>query len=363
MKTYFAFSLLLASQVFAQTFGTLEVRGEAGNTQMFATVKAQRCDRPIPRKKTNSNQSSLVRSCDQPIYFDLNQEQTLPAGNYILGFENSIYPGLVKIEASSPAVVYLTKIEVPRQFSNEKKLKVFRDFSSLIEQRKIYLEMYFSGKHFFKLTSSYSFGDYYMADDQRADNIQWRTPDLCKAIKSMKDLREHAKFVCDSWNNAKSMADMADIYKFETTAELEGMFQEAWMTEPGDIQAIRHSKHLVAAPMTSADFVSVMPGVYRILPDRKGAKSIQIRSENISENYSAEDLSRDLPVKDIASISSQETTETEEADIDPATSCPLAKIWRTESRSYCVTDNAEGCDRITAKQCQPMRIDIRLRKY
>jgi hypothetical protein len=331
--------------------GFLQVKGEAGPTQLFGKIKVQRCDKPTV-KNSRSGIKILQKNCDAPIYFALNTAQSLPVGNYIVGFENSIYPGFVTVEADKTNSLELTKIQVPQvtgQSQNSTQYRVFRDFSTLTEQRKIYFQMYYTGKHFFKLTSRYSFGDYYLTDGQRPDNVQWRTLDLCATINSYAEAREQAKFVCQSWSAAKSMMDMADLYKFETSASLDGQFQEAWVSEPGDVQAIRHLRHLVSAPLQAGDFVSVFPGAYKIVADGRSAVSTKIVGlPPVVESYPTEDMSRQF-------------------DLDPATgaapTCVGAETWRTDQRSYCTSDNYEGCDRATAASCQALNLDLKFRKY
>lgn len=370
MKTLLSSLLLVSISGFAQTppttaatavrpavpvrlSGSMQVNGEAGPTQLYGRVKVQRCDKPT-EKKSRSGSLTLQRNCDAPLYFNLNTAQSMPVGTYLVGFEDSIYPGFVTVDADRTTALDLIKVQVPAAATPAQanlKYRIYRDFTTLTEQKKIYFQIYYTGKHFFKLTSRYSFGDYYLTDGQRPDNVQWRTLDLCSSISGYGEAREQAKFVCQSWNNAKSMMDMADLYKFETSNSFDGQYQEAWITEPGDVQAIRHMRHLVSAPLAAGDFVSVFPGAYKILSEGRNAVATKLNTGVVTESYSADDLSR--------VFAADPDTTPEEAAI----ACTTADMWRTDQRSYCTSDKAEGCDRTTAKACVPLNIDMRFRKY
>jgi hypothetical protein len=296
----------------------------------------------------------------------------LPAGQYILGFENSVYPGLVDIPADTEVSIDLVKIETPPQWAYEKQVRVYRDFSSLLEQRKVYLSVYYTGAHFFRQTK-YSFGDYYITGKLDRDYFQLRTFKACANLWSYAPLRAHAKFVCNTWNNAKSMMDMADLFRFDQAGgPKEGTYQEALYFEPGDVQSVRHGKDLVGVPMEPSGFVSVFPGVYRISVDGKNVQSVRIETAPVIESYPDEDLTRDVkPMMKIADSnpdfqssaqgSDSELEPTQVVDTEP-NACQLASMWRTEHRSYCTSDSSEGCDRSYVAKCEPMGLDLRFRK-
>ncbi len=354
--------------------GQLTIRGELGPSQKFALVKAQRCEKPTVKSRNSKLiPSVLQRNCQAPVYFELNTPTSLPVGQYLLGFENTIYPGLVEVQADTNVTFDLEKIEIPAAFSKEKQVRVYRDFSALVEQRKIYLSIYYTGAHFFRLTK-YSFGDFYLTSKLERDYFQIRTFKPCANLWSYQGLRAHAKFVCNTWNNAKSMMEMADLYRFDPAGgPTEGTFQEALYFEPGDIQAVKHGKYLVSVPFEPSSFVSVFPGVYRISVDGKNIPSIRVETAPIIENYPDEDLNRELrPIGKLVDVSPEfqnamspdqqaqsAVTDTSSQNFEK---CDTARVWRTESRSYCSSDKAEGCDRQQAQKCEVMNLDLRFRK-
>lgn len=349
--------------------GILEVRGEAGPQQIFARVKAVSCSSPTDRV-LKSGVTTQKRNCSAPVYLDLNAPTEIPAGKYIVGFENTIYPGFVEVKASETTSLDLVKIQMTGTLAKEQKLRVYRDFSSLVEQKKIYFSLFYTGRQFFKLTNRYSFGDYYLTDGGQVDSIQFRNFDYCQAMGPTSQPREQVTMICDSWNHGKSMLDMADLFKFESLPEFEGQFQEAIVSEPGDVQAVRHLKHLVSAPFLGSDFISVFPGVYRVSVDGKpSVKSIRIATAGLIENYEDTDLSRDLrtsipdPKTTTPVVTDQESTDKDQTPLSAAATCSTANSWRTELRSYCTSDRQEGCDRTQALKCEVLRLDLRFRKY
>jgi hypothetical protein len=356
-----------------KTFGQLTVRGEAGPGQKFPLVKAVQCAKPQAKARSSKAVPSVLqRSCLAPIYFELNTAQTLPAGQYILGFENTIYPGLVEVPENREIFIDLVKIEVPSQWAREKQVRIYRDFSSLLEQRKVYLSVYYTGAHFFRQTR-YSFGDYYITGQLDRDYFHLRTFKSCSNLWSYAALRAHARFVCTTWNTAKSMMDMADLFRFDPTGgPQEGTFQEALYFEPGDVQSIRHGKDLVGVPMEPSAFVSVFPGVYRMSVDGKNIQSLRIETEPVIESYPEEDTTRDVkamlkltdsnPDFQTSNVAVEGETAPAEPRIDEPHACLTANMWRTEHRSYCTSDKAEGCDRSLVTKCEPMGLDLRFRK-
>ena len=88
-------SVLFAAiaQAQAPATGFLQVNGEAGKFQLMQKVKAVRCD------------TAKRGACDAPVFFNLKTAQAVPEGTYIVGFENSINPELVRVTAGLPQVL------------------------------------------------------------------------------------------------------------------------------------------------------------------------------------------------------------------------------------------------------------------
>ena len=345
----------------------LKVVGQAGATQQFAQVVAIRCNEPQFGENSRTHMREINRQCDRPVSFGLNAAQELPTGKYMIGFENSIYPGFVEVRAGEVTAIQLQKIAVPPSLSKEHVIKVYRDMTSLVEQKKVYFEKFYFGKNIFRQTVR-KFGDFYLAAGNDLDlasqaNYSYCSENVVDKLRLVVDIREHAKFVCESYNSAQGMMDYTDLFRFDS----KGSYQEASSEAPGDIIPKRMLRTLVATPMKASDFVSVMPGVYRMVGE-SGRNDFRATTVGLSENYT-----------NLARTFGNSENQGEQDDTDLATtvgvtanaavtianahpSCASAILWRTESRSYCTQDGAEGCNRSLAKDCSEMSLDLRFRK-
>lgn len=367
---------ILANNVATSTTGSITVSGQAGPMQYSNQVIAQKCDSPEAIVNAKTSMRKLVKKCSAPVKFALNTIQNLESGNYIVGFENTIYPGFVQIAAGSNVQIQLQKITIPSNLSKEKNLRIFRDTGSLVEQKKIYFQQYFSGQNLFRETIR-SYGDLSIAGLGEADVAASTSYSYCSEnnlnnLVLAKDVREHALYVCETLNSAQDMMDMADLYRFQTN----GTFQEAAVDYPGDIFPKRHLRHLVSAPVKSSDFVSVMPGYYRIATE-SGKISELVNTMVVSESYP---IGRRIFAKSRLSLVNgnevsegdvMEKTQSTEIAADSlgqlvpsiaGNRCSTAAVWRTEQRSYCTQDGLDGCARASAKLCEEIKLDLRFRK-
>ena len=364
------------------TTGTLTVNGTAGQTQYYSHVVAQKCEAPESAINARTTMRKLVRKCSAPIKFALNAIQNLEAGDYIVGFENTVYPGFVNISAGTAQTIQLQVVSAPKSFTKERNLKVYRDLGSLAEQKKIYFQQFYAGQNLFRETIR-SYGDLSIAGLAEPDVTSANSSNYCsennlKNLVLAKDIREHALFVCESLNGAQSMYDMADAFRFTTN----GTFQEAAVDYPGDISPKRYLRLLAGAPMKSTDFVSVMPGHYKIVTE-SGKVSDRINLMSVSEAYP--EASRVFVKSRLDVINANEVSEADVKDasqsaglatdgalsegvlpkavsVSASNKCATASVWRTEVRSYCVSDSLEGCDRSAAKMCSEIKLDLRFRK-
>ena len=265
MKHKNSFSLLVIAATLllsgiANAGGFLTVNGEAGRMQVFRKVKAVRCDE---RSRMN---------CADPVYLNLNEATQVEAGSYILGFENSIYPGFVRVNDGGSIVINLEKLSVPSSVKG-KGIRVFRDFTNIIEQQKIFFTMFYMGRHFFRLDKA-NFGDLYLAGSWERDFVQRFTYEICARVATYPKQDPLGQELCQVWNNAGSMMDLSPIYTFGK----DGTFTENWVTYPGDVSARLHPRYLVSMPLNEGDFVSVFPGTYRFISSKKGASSIAVKA-------------------------------------------------------------------------------------
>lgn len=254
------FGLLVAGAAQAQSAGSMQVVGEPGRFQLFQKVKAIRCE------------TTQRGTCDAAVFFNLNQAQALPAGQYIVGFENSLYPGLVSVGAGQAVKLYLERVTVPAAVKGQK-VRVFRDVSNALEQNKIMTSMYWMKRHFFRLDVA-NFGDLYLTGAWERDFTQRISYEACANMKSVTAIEARdAKQVCEAWNTAQRPEDLAALYDFKS----DGTFVEKWVSAPGDVFPTTHPKYLVSVPMTDQDFVAVFPGVYKVQAEGKGTPAVTVR--------------------------------------------------------------------------------------
>lgn len=258
------------------SMGTLTVRGEAGPSQIFRQVKAAKCN-------------GVIRSCSNVEYFDLNQAKQLPSGQYILGFENSIYPGWVVVRAGQNVVIDLVKLAVPANLKNEAKLRVFRDFDSQIEKNKLFFVQFYMARPLFRL-SQYNFGDLYLTSPGMTDVTLRLNYDICNTYKSKNSENEEAVEICLAAAQAKDWRDMSALYKFTGKDHMErelqkGQYLQNLVSEAGDRRQILMRRQLVSAPIRGTDFVSVFPGQYRFLSEVRSAQSQSVQAGPLVEKF------------------------------------------------------------------------------
>lgn len=258
--------------------GTLVVRGQAGPSQLFPQVKVARCE--------NLNG---VRNCDWVKYLKLNQPESLPAGSYIVGFENSIYPGWVHVSPGAQVALDLVKLAVPTSIKRDAKVRVFRDFDSEVEKKKLFFIQYYMSRPLFRL-SQYSFGDLYLASPGMLDVTLRLNYDSCNKLNLKHPDIEDALEICLTAMNATGWRDMSPLFKFSGRDHMEreiqkGQFLQNLVSEAGDRRQIVMRRHLVSAPMKATDFISVFPGQYRFLPESRGANSYSVTAGPIVEKF------------------------------------------------------------------------------
>lgn len=322
--------MLFVSVSQAQTHGNLRVNGTPGDYQVFRDVKAVRCD-------------IASRKCDNAIFIPLNQTVSVPVGTYLLGFENSIYPGVYTVDKNSEPIE-LQKLYVPSNTSG-KAVRIYRDMNSLVEQRKIYLTMFLMKRHFFRLEKE-TLGDLYIATDWTREFVQRFNHSYCSSVR-YKDAKGNRTYLpsqsvtaCAGWNSGNKSEDLKSLYKFNS----DGTFFEMLVTSPGITSEIKHPRYLVSLPLKEG-FVSVFPGAYVIKADGSSAVSKQrVGIDSHIENSVGISLS-----------SEQSFNSLNESEVG---SCYGAKVWETEHRAYCTeeTKDEEGCDRASARICSAMDI-------
>lgn len=240
-------SLFVSSLAFADGF--LQVNGNAGQYQAFRKVKAVRC---IEGQRN---------SCGPAVFFDLNKPKQVPAGSYLLGYENSIHPGFVRVRDGQTTAIKLEIKYAPTSLSG-KKVRVYRDFSSPVEQEKILNTVFHMGRHFFRLTKE-NFGDLYLTSTWDRDFVQRFTYEVCPRLKKMINdgamVPEVSVDNCRIYEEANSPEGLRELFTFNS----DGTFKQKWVTFPGYSMDMSHPRYLVSVPMRQQDHVAVFSGSYK----------------------------------------------------------------------------------------------------
>ncbi|MBO9665900.1 MAG: L,D-transpeptidase family protein [Bdellovibrio sp.] len=242
--------------------GRLSVVGTPGSRQTFSKVRAIRCEISKPG------------TCDKPLSLDLNKVNNIPAGTYLVGFENSMYPNWVNVAAGQTTTLQLQTIQVPAGMEGSR-VRVFRDFSQPQEQQKMQMEMFYLKRHFYRLSQE-NFGDLYVAGMWERDYMQRFTYETCKIIDDLDTKDDLALRVCDDWKRATNPSGIASMFEYQG----DGTFNELWVTYPGNVVRLRHPRYLVSGFMKAGDTLAVFPGSYRI-QDKVGVKNFNATTVTI----------------------------------------------------------------------------------
>lgn len=339
--------------------GSLGVRGGNSPSQSFGQVKVFRC----PFESTNiynyyggygGYQKSFGavnrNKCKFKSYIDLNRAYDFEEGLYILGFENSVYPGFVEVTAGRQTVIDLQAVQIPNLGNNTTVVAV-RDFSSLIEQKKQMLQLYALGGSMNKV-NEYPFGAYLGTGRDLSKRTNYSA---CADFNlgTPGALKTHAQRICDAVRNAKSVYDLTVVFEFGmnrvrtgdlTPADSSVIMEQYWVTPtPGDVVEFRYPRMAVSTPAKAGDIIYVFPGAYAFIAmDSKGKVVANSRQTTygIHEDYFGSD---------------QITATTP----DHRLSCESSKIWRTEVRAFCTSDDQNGCNRYQQNFCESMELYLR----
>lgn len=227
--------------------GSLVVSGEPSYFQLFNRVKALKCSPTIvsgtPAAKRNSCSENAV-------YFGLNEAKSLAPGFYILGFENSIYPGFVQITAGEEITIELKKIDIA-----DGSAKIYRNLATPIEQKKMFFSQYQMAKSFFSL-AAYDFGDLYLRKFPLVDlmpNIEYS---FCDSDFSG-EMDPQASRLCRAYKSS-SFTAMQPFFVFNSDSTHDQFVPRS----PGDAFKYSFQRLLVSAPTLGAAHVNVFPGEY-----------------------------------------------------------------------------------------------------
>ncbi|MGE3975243.1 MAG: hypothetical protein AB7F59_12025 [Bdellovibrionales bacterium] len=325
----------------SSSMGALFLKGEVGSRQKFNRAKLAKCTVAL---KDNSFQAQRS-SCDAHFFIDVNETLALEAGFYILGYENSIYPGFIEIKSDETQTIELIKIQAP---TNSSETRIYVDYARLEEQKKLYFVAWTLGHQMF-LQSEYEFGDFYLTSWPQKPAVPRLSYNYCQGKGT---LSEEATHICRAWNG-ESFMDTIDLFDFDEDAR----YHQFAVGRPGGVFRYSQMKHLVSPPLQSDEFAYVLPGKYLVVStDNKNRKA----SKRITVGVSQENYGALAPPQILKRIQKPELTVPEtvleqnqsEVAVLPVNPCSNARMWRTEKRAYCRGDQEEGCNRTTALACE-----------
>lgn len=377
--------------------GRFILLGEPGPTQLFDRAKLVRCSLNTEKRGL----SAITRGgCEAPIYLEPRVEHLLPAGFYLLGYENSIFPGFVEIKAGELAKVSLQKIEVTAANAADLTgdIKIYRDLARLTEQRKVMASSFALAGNMFSV-ARYDFGDHYIRAWPMPETVRRQTFSLCENNKVFGSMPPRAARLCRMWRAGQGGTThpfvISEFYQFNPPASLDPTGRSAGgarvfsIGSPGDDFPVFWRKQLVATPLQVGSFVSVLPGAYVIegastkdgKPIRKnyrtpGLEAVEqagyrmrswgeeasvasqiLRGESAMQKAATEKQNAAAATASVTSAISALFTapasEADENDRSLAVTCETAKLWKTEHRSWCSMDGLEGCAR-NNMFCEPL---------
>jgi hypothetical protein len=358
--------------------GTVLLRGTPSPAQRFNRGKLVKCEvRFIGGGQFAANRNS----CDMqnPVYLPVStpgqdQPTSVAPGYYVLGFENSVYPGFVQVKAGETLAIDLQQIPVPGGGS----VKIFRDLNSLSEEVKMYFTTYVLGESVFKL-AAYSFGDLYIKSFGTRDGAVALNYKTCERA-ALPKLTTKGERLCKAYNMGTFLM-LTEMFNFQPN----GSFTQYEIGDQGKPYPYTFGRLLVAKRTTAqiSPFVNVLPGQYTIeVTDAKGAVSTRstgpvgaINPTNaLAMNIGWMPPASQLKMNGTAAIAvprsidptadtnapSDATMASADADdnageyVDHSATCSSARMWRTDLRAYCTADTVAGCARSSAKVCEPM---------
>lgn len=358
--------------------GTVLLRGTPSPAQRFNRGKLVKCEvRLIGGGQFSANRNS----CDMqnPVYLPVStpgqdQPTSVAPGFYVLGFENSVYPGFVQVKAGETLSIDLQQIPVPAGGN----VKIFRDLNSLSEEVKMYFTTYVLGESVFKL-AEYSFGDLYIKSFGTRDGAVALDYKTCER-KSLPKLTTKGERLCKAYNMGTFLM-LTEMFNFQPN----GSFVQYEIGDQGKPYPYTFGRLLVAKRTNAqiAPFVNVLPGQYTIeVTDAKGAVSTRSTgpvgainptnalamnigwlpaASQLKMNGTAAiavpqaiDPSADTNAPSDAVLASADVDDNAGEFVDRSATCSSARMWRTDLRAYCTADTTAGCARSTAKVCEPM---------
>lgn len=290
------------------------LQGELGPTQLFGVGTMIRCSVKPYKGCVDAEAKGIEEREEFPVR--INRPMLVPEGYYLLGFENSRYPGWFHVKCEpldegecAPQVLSLKKIFLSEKISQASVVVVTRDISQDIEQNKFLADQFYNGHSLFK-EAAYGTWGFYLPGVNQFDVVQRLKNDFCfKLDRNEKDISPEVLDYCLSLRdgltleqfenlpvaaslfNAEGTNDQVDalrslkLFNFKmkpTNQSPLGEWTQSWITKPGAWLEFPQRPYLVASPLfpqnlsREKQFVSVLPGAYKITGlNEKGAVMIE----------------------------------------------------------------------------------------
>lgn len=347
----FAMLSLVSLQTMAAGF--LQIEGVVSDAAIVGKAKAIRCSMHLYSGGVGIKKDG----CDfrNPYILELNQNYSLPEGLYLVGYENTIYPGLVEVRENQNTNLQLNQVSIGNEFAG-KQVKMYRDFAHPIEQKKIMLTHYGLGRSFFLMTENE--GEYQLRIPffkEILGHIDYRGCEIV-AKRSAKESsfrieRSDSIRICKSMLSANTFLDYREVFDFSE----EGMFTEMWVNPVGDLYKFKHKKHMVSQSLQAGDVIYLFSGAYKISTNDKTAISVIVGDiENTQFGVESLPQVQELVHQNAETFSMSPGLELE-AEKPPGVCSTQTTLWKTENRAYCRSDSQAGCSRVAAKMCIDMQ--------
>jgi hypothetical protein len=191
------------------------------------------------------------------------------------------------------------------------------------------------------------------------------------------ELSLRADRLCRVWNlrHAFAVNELFDLRANGTGTQFS-------VQSPGDAFPIRLLKQLIAAPLNGQQSVALLPGAY-VMEGTVGGKVVRrsLRTSDLDAlEASAYGISLDVQLGEVAELLDRAAAEVRErrsrqlsgpsagadvatpsADGDPddddqsmGLSCQNTRLWKTEVRAWCRSDQTTGCARTQVRFCEPL---------
>ena len=210
----FAMMSLISLQTMAAGF--LQIDGVVSDAAIVGKAKAVRCNIQL----YSSGAGIKKNGCDfkNSYILDLNQSYALPEGLYLVGYENTLYPGIIEIRENQNTKLQLNEVSIGAEFAG-KQVKMYRDFAHPIEQKKMMLTHYGLGRSFFLMTENE--GEYQLRIPffkEILAHIDYRGCEIVnkRAVgeNTFRIERSDSIRICKSMSSANTFLDYREVFDF-----------------------------------------------------------------------------------------------------------------------------------------------------